>query len=253
MLKLKRSRKNNEIHIQIRQPLRLFDRYFLLALVAAFAIHLFAAFLFHVRLFSFGEIETVLPATKAYAHFVKGSAQESDAIVSTQINLEGRLTLAHLIPPESMPTLYPLEPSLSMPSIEYSETQENNPFSAIEKDVEDSYFANLEIPVVTPPVKVMITGALAEIPMQDFKDEISHLFAPLQFSAQNLHQERIVYSVQMDTNTGQIFWFEPLESSLNSEQTTLTENLLKSIFFQSNPDHFVQSGQVEFIFTWSDV
>ena len=251
MLKLEKSKKNGEIQIQLRPSMRLFDRYFLLALAAAVALHLFAALLFHVRLFSMGEIETILPATKAYAHFVKGSANENDAIVSAQVNMEGRFTPAQLHPPQSMPLLKPLNPSHPIYSIDYSGSRQkkNNPFIEIEKDIEENHFALLDIPVVASSVKIAITGPLAKIPLQDIKEELSPLFTLRTFSPKNLHQERAVYTVQVDAKSGQIFWFQPHETTLNKLQTTLAEKLLKNMLFQIHPGEFIQTGQIELTFT----
>ena len=249
MLKLEKSRKDGEIHIRLRQPVRLCDRYFLFALAAAISVHLLGALLFHIRLFSLGESESILPPTKAYAHFIKGSPEESDAVVTAQVNMEGRLTPAQLAPPESFPSLQPLAPPYLAHSVDYPVNLENNPFIEIEKDIEENYFALLDIPVIAPSVKIAITGPLAEIPLQAFNDEFSRLFDLHKFSAQNLRQECLVYSVQVDSKSGQIFWFQAQEPSHNNVQTAMAEKLLKNIIFQTNRRDFVQNGQVEITFT----
>ena len=112
MLKLEKSSKNSEIHIRVRPSKSRFDRQFLWAFSLALGMHLLAAILFHIRLFSLGENESVLPATKTLAHFVKSSVNDKDAIVSAQPNMEGRLTPAQLAPPSSFPNLKLLNPHI---------------------------------------------------------------------------------------------------------------------------------------------
>ncbi len=249
MFKIEKSKKSNEIQIGMRQSAFIFDRYFILALVTAIAIHLAAALLFHVRLFSMWEIETILPATKAYAHFVKSSVEENDTAAIAQINREGRLTPAQLAPNESLPVLPPLKISSDHQSIDYRVNNVNNPFVEIEKDIEEKYFEFDEIPLIIPSIKIIISGPLSEIPLQDFDAEIAKLFVLQKLSSKNLHQERLVYAVKVNMHTGQIFWFQPQESITNKKQTYLAEKILKNILFQTNDKDFLQNGQVEITFT----
>lgn len=248
MLKIKKSKKSYEIHVGMGQPLFIFDRYFILALTAAFTIHLIAASLFHVRLFSVWEIETILPATKSYSHIVK-SVPEEDVDVIARINREGRLTPAHLVPIKSFPALPKLTISRIHSSSDYLVENDKNPFLEMEEIIEDRYFEVDDIPLITSPVKVAIFGPLAEIPLQTFDEDISRSFVLQKFSLKNLHQERIVYDVQVDLHTGQIFWFQAQRSPIDKKQTIFAEKLLKNISFQINEKDFVQSGQIEITFT----
>ena len=126
---------------------------------------------------------------------------------------------------------------------------ENNPFIEIEREVIGNYFDRLDIPFIASAAKIVLSGPLADFPMQSFNPEFTPLFELHKFSPNHIHQQRIVYDVRVDANSGQIFWFHPQESSMDELQTVLAEKLLKGIHFQMNPEDFVQSGQVEITFT----
>jgi hypothetical protein len=249
MLKLEKSRKNNEIHIRLRQSSRFLDRYLLGAFAAALSLHLLAALLFHVRLFSTSQFETILPSTRVQTHFIKGSINESDAIVGSQINKEGRLTPAQLAPPESFPSPLPLQNASLIGTIDPPSLLENNPFAAIEKDIEETYFAHWDLPVIAPAVKISVSGPLGDIPLLISNEELLKLFCPSKFSAAELKQERLVYAVELDASTGKIFWFQPEDLSVDKSFLTTAEKVLKSIVFQTDGKDFMRSGIVEITFT----
>ena len=253
MLKIEKSKKNNEINIQIRHPSRLLDRYFLLALGTALGGHLLAALLFHVHLFTLGEIETTLPPTRALAHYVKSSPEDkSEAFVSAQINREGRLTPAQLAPPGSLPLLPELPPPHHIVSMDYHYNLKSDAFAEIEKDSEDSNFTLLDIPIIASPLKVSVAGPLAELSLQTLSEEMAALIEPQKFPPKNLQQEHIVYAVEVDIKSGKIFWFQPIENSLDHLKQELAEKILKGMVFQTDDSKdFVQSGQVEITFTGS--
>ncbi len=249
MLKLEKSKKNSEIHVRMRRPTRIFDRYFLFALSTAVAIHLLGAVLFNVKLFTLGETGPILPASKVFTQFIKSSISENDAIVTTSINLEGRLTSAQLAPIPSSPSLKPLPPVQLTHSYHSIEKLQTHPFLEIEKIAEENHFSHLEIPILAPSIKIAVAGPLAEIPLQDFDDEFKNLFQLASFSPQNLRQQRIVYAVQVDANTGLIYWFQSDDNVLDKSQVAVAEKLLKNMQFQTNSQDFVQNGYVEITFT----
>lgn len=251
MLTLEKSKKNNAIHVKMRQPMHIFDRFFMIALSAAIALHLIAALLFHIKLFSVGEIETILPATKTYAHFVKGSIQESDAFVIARVNKEGRLTPAKLAPQGTKPSIPTLSPVIQVPQAELiAQNEEEHLFVEIEKDLEENYFATVELPVIAPLIKLEVSGMLAESPLQEFDKDDARFFELHQFSPHNLHQDKIVYLVKVDTRSGQIFWFEPYEPLINNKMhIAIAEKIMKKMLFQTKTDDFIQSGEIEMTFT----
>lgn len=249
MLKIGKSKKNNEIFVELRQPFRVFDRTFLLALTTAISLHLFAAILFHVRLFSWGGVETILPATNTDAYFVKSSAEEKDAIVTSQIDKEGRLTPAQMAPLGTSPSIPGIIP-LHVASVNniYLTSMGNNPFLEIEKDVEESYFSQNEIPFISSNVKISVSGLIAELPFTIRDQQLSALFELQKFPS-DIRQDRIVYHVDIDSNSGEVFWFYAEQNALNKKQLILAEKLLKNLLFKIPKDEFIQTGQIEITFT----
>lgn len=251
MLKLEKSRKNSDINICLRQPKRLLDRYFLSALAGAIGLHLFAAILFHVRLFSFGQIETLLPTTRAHAHYIKGSTDDHDAIVMAQINMQGRLTPAHLSPTLSTPDYQTLSAPTILKPIEALSMSKSNLFEHLESNREHDDFSNLNLPTFYPPLKINVTNLPEDLKFTILTKEDSQLFVSRKIPEKNLKQFRLTYSVQIDSN-GQVFWYHLEENTQNKSQMLLAEKFLKMMHFPIKSNEFVQNGYIEFIFSSGD-
>lgn len=253
MLKLEKSHKNSEIHIRVRQPIRCCDRYFIISLLSALSLHLFAALLFHVRLFSSGEIETILPATRAYTHHVKSSTQQNDSVSITQANLEGRLTPAQLIPPTTEPSLDTFFISSIYNIQDLKPSSKDHAFIDIEKDIEENYFMDFDLPLSVPFIKIEVAGPLAEIPFQNMNPDLYSFFDNRTFSSQKLQQKHCLFAVQVDPSSGQIFWFQLNENDLDKDSMILAEKILKNILFKTSGDDIVLSGFIEMTFSSGNV
>lgn len=253
MLKLEKSKKNREINIRLRQPTNLFDRYFLIALATAIGIHLLAALVFHVRLFSFGQIETLLPATRAQAHFIKGSTDERDALVTAQVDMQGRITPAQLAPVLSQPTLQPLPPPQVLKPVESFSNPVNPLLVYSENKIEDHLLENLNLPVFKPAIKIQAFGFSEEFNLSNLSEKESTLLLPKKFSPKNLLQDKLVYNVLVEFETGEVFWYQLEEASQNKTHREIAESMLKKIRFYSNHNEFVQNGSIEFTFSSGDV
>lgn len=250
MLGLKKSPKNNEIHLQLKPKQRFFDQSLRLAFMIALALHLGAALLFHVRLFSNRQIETILPPTNTLAHFIKSSADENEAIVTSRIDTEGRLTAAQLIPPASNPELLSFESPKLIKELQFKQFDLlYNPFIEIEREVEENYFTHLDLPLFTSPVKIAVSGPLAEIPIAPLDKQFHDLFELQQYSPHQYSQKRAIYTVKVDTNSGQIFWYQLKENAIEQSQTALAEKLLKNFHFLFSTQEVIVNGEIEIIFT----
>lgn len=250
MLELKKNRSNRAIAIRYKQVEKVFDRSFLFALSLALGAHFLGALLFHVSLFSLGNIETILPPTQALTSIIKTSTDEKDAIVTTETNFEGRLTPAQLVPPLSVP---------SFPEIVYLSNSLSEPRQLFKLD--DSLHKNLDsvlnsksslnLSVKVPSVVVNVFG---EIGASNYKFP-SHLkkhFESKSISFKSLKQNHLIYKIHVDANTGEVFWFNLETPSAEKKQIALAESLLMQMRFQDQNLSPFSSGQIQFTFSKED-
>lgn len=245
MLKLKKSPKHCEVQIQFRPQKEFLDRYLIISLTFALSIHFVAGLLFHVQLFSKDQLETILPPTKTFLQHIQGAPLEE--IVSVKVNTEGRLTPAHLAPPLSSPSLPPLLLSRE-DSISTFETLYQDLFLEIEKDLQEPYLNEIDIPVILPAVTLNFSGEIAEIPLHALSDDMQEYFSPRTFASSKLDQKRILFDVQVDARNGKVFWYELEREKSDQANTLVAEKILKKISFETSPKYFVHSGTIEFIF-----
>ncbi|MBN9377532.1 MAG: hypothetical protein BGO14_10570 [Chlamydiales bacterium 38-26] len=246
MLKLKKSTKHSEIQIQFRPQREFLDRYLIFSLAFALSIHLIAGFLFHVQLFSKGQLETILPPTKTFLQHIQGAPLEE--VVSVKVNTEGRLTPAQLAPPLSSPSLPPLLLS-NEERINTFETLYQDLFLEIEKDLQGPYLHDIDIPVILPAVTLNFSGEIAELPLHPLSDDMQDFFSPRTFASSKLDQKRILFDVQVDAWNGKVFWYEPEMEKSDQAHMIVAEKILRKLSFATSPKYFVHSGTVEFIFT----
>lgn len=232
MLKLQRNRK--EISIFVHGKDSSFNRLFFFALSVAVGLHLFAFMLFQIHSF-FAAGDTIL----------RPSMVEVDL---NGLSLEDGIT-AYV--EESSP-IYLLTPLLSQPQLpSFPQPQFHIDMTAFDQQKKESdLFEELENDLgrwvsfdnrsPPPAFAVAISGELASIPLlnQELFDKIPKVSAPLVLS----------YAVQVERQTGSIFWYTPKQLIADTAAVKATEEILKNMQFAVDTHAFVSSGEVEFIF-----
>jgi hypothetical protein len=110
------------------------------------------------------------------------------------------------------------------------------PFLSIERGVYETMPSLRETPSA-PSLKIQISGALAGVRMANSG---RNLALPAVSSAQ-----RTVYNVQVESSSGRVFWYEPVQLSADREFNHFSEKVLRQLHFQASPAQYFISGQVE--------
>lgn len=234
MLKLEKF-SPNEIHIRIRDKDQIFNPPLLKALGLALGIHLLALLLFHVSPFKIGFFENARPPAQVEADLTHDLQNLDHAILADPEN-EGRLARAIFERQELIPGLPALEiPRLGKVEFGSEKVGSGNPFYQIEKTVFQPELGPRWVSGLAPPVAVFLSKnlILEEMP-EILRPEIG---GPL--------EERVIYQVQVNSQTGKVFWFEIVEKTTRPELNLYAQKLLLDLHFHAEPQTFITSGEVE--------
>lgn len=234
MLKLEKF-SPNEIHIRIRDKDQIFNPPLLKALGLAIGIHLLALLLFHVSPFKIGFFENVYPPAQVEVDLTHDLPSPDHAVLADPEN-EGRLARAIFERRELIPSL----PSLEIPrlgKIEFGSEKagSSNPFYQIEKAFFQPESGPRGLPGFGPTVAVFPSKNL-------ILEEMPLIVSPeIGVSL----EERVIYRVQVNSQTGKVFWFEILEKTSRPELNLYAQKLLMDLHFHAEPQSFITSGEVE--------
>jgi len=229
MLKLERLSHNRVINISLRDKEKVISRTFLQALAVAIGFHFIGFVLFHVQPFKADRTESLFPPVE-----VNTSVGEEGT--HAEVGEGKQLRRYHLEPELSKPT-FPLFPQAPLKREIHSVNHPGvnvHPFQELE---EVSLFPVLfDLPEIRhPPLSVIVSGPLAEKKLEEVP-ELKHV--P---EAMLAH-----YHVQIDDQTGRIFWYEILEDTKSSD---ITESILEKLRFEQDPKGFVTDGFVDIVLT----
>ena len=94
-----------------------------------------------------------------------------------------------------------------------------------------------------PRIQLVISGDLAELHLVD-TDPLLKQMKPMAFDESPTY---VTYQVQLDEKTGQIFWYERLESSSAIAIDQLTEKILLNLRFSPPENHEPVTGTLNFV------
>lgn len=238
MLKLEKSAKADEITIVLRQR----DRFFNAALVKAFSIalglHLLAALLFEVQVFKIIGSQTIFPPMMVDADLANGL----EGNIFIDIN-ETDLQPLTVKEPHGSPFVF-VDPPAKKDSYALN-LMENTGTSST------TLFASIEKPDFVPDdvkwgccrsgsqkIYLHVAGPLAGRPME------WNLTTGANYRVPYL----AVYAVQVDDQSGTIFWYEPKHKVVNAALDRIAENILREIRFNTVNGSFVTPGEIEIHF-----
>lgn len=254
MLRLEKVSRNREIHISLRAKEHRFNRSFIIALCLAISLHLSAAFIFHIGPFKIFDGGLILPPAMVTAEIENDFDRDVENQAVAQIDNEGIPQRYLLMPKLSTLTL----PKIAEPSvfkeIEFIKEKDPtfNPFLKIERDLQQIYFVKDEPPKEYIPIQIFVSGSLDQnnflrddLEMKEFFS----LFFPKKNSSSYLKYYRVLYAVQVESKTGQVFWFEAKEKSDVEEMNHIAEKMIKNMRFKKEEKSFVSLGEIEIHFT----
>lgn len=233
MLKLEKTADLSTIVIRIREKERFFEPGLVKALAIALILHSGALILIHVTPFSFTS-NFIFPLVRVQSDLPLAA---TSALVVEDINEEEFAPPPFLFAPPlewvSGPSEFPLPSSVMFdPSM----------LDSIEKNMWPKWNEPLLYQLEEPLVQLSISGDLAKIPLIS-DDPLLNQIEPL-----TTHSPfYVVYEVQLDQATGEIFWFERTENSGIKRIDQLTETILLNLRFAPLNQEDTIKGTLSFI------
>lgn len=246
MLKLKRISREQQIHVFIRDPERQFSHTFLMALGIAVGIHLTALLVFHVIPFRLSFDGPLLPPVHVESDLAAPmEVLDSGVLANTDRDLAP--LRYYLEPKKSMPSLPKPPQSSLVRQVEYIKESSiaTNPFLGLESDLLQPDFEVFDKTAVNlQPFDLFLTGTISGAKLID--DGLRDKFLP---NINQLEKQyRATYAVQVESQTGHIFWFEPKQTTAIEVLDKLAEKILLDMKFIKDKKAFVLSGEVEILF-----
>jgi len=234
MLRLEKSADLSNVTIRIREKENFFDSYLLKALAIALSLHAVGLILFQVTPFAFTSTFTFAPVHVQSDLPIKG--------VSALVLNYGE---ENEIAPPPLPFIPPLDwiafapESPLVPSVVFN----SRTLLALEERVWPKWEMPLPIKLEEPQIQLAISGDLAELPLLS-RDP---LLNQMQVVSSHDSAAYVTYKVQLDEKSGEIFWYERVESSMISAIDQLTEKILLNLRFAPPKDHVPVLGKLNFI------
>lgn len=241
MLKLEKIRR--EINIGVRDKERVLNPVFLKALGIAIALHLAGIVLFQIHPF-ITTSNFILPPSlvESDIHFDVGDN-------SVLANFEKEGVFRDMLEPRASVLEIPaMPPSPVQKQLEYTFTQQTNPFFEIDEDWEHLITEGRFISI-SDPIHMHISGALAEIPLLNNGIHQEFPTSLMSQGSKPLKKDLVAFMVQVERATGRIFWYIQTQAANTSAINTMAEKILNGMRFEANSQHFVSAGEVEMTFT----
>lgn len=231
-----------EIHVGIRDKERVFNPIFLKALGIALVLHLGAFILFQIPPF-ITTSDSILPPAFVESDIHFGSGDHSTL---AHIENEGMVQRDLYEPAFSQLELPAIPAFHRQKSVEWSQSAHIHADEESE-DRRGSFMEKGRSLASMEPIRIQISGALAEIPLLD--DGIrEELISFLSAQGSKTLGERLIYMVQVELMSGCVFWHLPAQAASVPALSSCAEQILRDMRFQSSQQCFVCAGEIEMTF-----
>lgn len=232
MLKLERTSQLSGLTVRLRERERFFEPRLLKALAIALLFHCSALLFFNITPFTFSSAFTFPPVqvqfdqpSKSISTLVSAYVEESDELLPPPLTLIPALDWISLPQQSTLTASAPLDPQALQPLEERLWPKWQEPLSP-----------HLE----EPRIQLTISGDLAELPLA-VSDPLLNQMQPLSSSS----PAYVTYQVQMDEKTGELFWYERIQSSGIVAIDHLTEKILLNLRFSPKSQEMI-TGTLSF-------
>ena len=244
MLKLERRDKSKEIQIVLSHRGSIFNRAMIQAFLLALGIHLGALILFHIE--GFKIVEGTKIATPAVveldvdslaAVFIDSEAQggEDSFFIVREPKRGKPAPLVVLGSPHDKENLSESTVFKSIEPPRYCQRDCFSPFEFLDSISKKSPRA----------IRVLPIAALSGREWS-YNETIKGVFE----SSQRVSSQRVVFAVQVEDSTGEVFWFEPVQINAEDRFVKMAEEIVKTIQFKPSRNSFITAGNVEIF--WSE-
>lgn len=238
MLKLEKLRRSDPVAIRLREKEKLFTRAFTIALAIALAFHLSLFVVFKIQPFNSGssflfppvQVESALPNSSHTTLQVYNHQDKEDFELFLQ---------DHPVFPKQQEDLFRVQLEHSRPLT----------IPASFRVLEERFIPIRSSPMMgkTQQFQFFISGPLAG------RQLISKADLPsLPINGKKLSQAEAFYQVQIDPETGTLFWYEIIQATGRKEIDALFEQFLKTLRFSAEPLLEHLKGEVHFIMMVDD-
>lgn len=227
MLRVEKS-KNCQINVCFRKRESCFNPLFLKALGLALAIHLSGFIFFRIHPFK-SDSNFIFPPIQV----VSQPKLESSLVAIEHPSTENLSFPIAMFTPA--PFMMPNPPDFSAPALETS-SLENVPSISI--PIEKTYY----------PIQIHVSGHLANRKLVEGTPDLS----PRRTFQSESQQYHLTYRVQVDPETGVVFWIDKLLSSNLKAVDKQVERILHQLRFETNANLDGTQGQIDFFVTQYD-
>lgn len=248
MLKLEKGSRLSGLMMRMRERERFFEPRLLKALMIALIFHIGGFLLFHVSPFSLPS-SFVFPPIEVQSESIQPrvSALASTTPEENEEFSPPPLTLIPIMDWISLPKESALLPTLAF-NFEV--------LQPLEQRVWPKWHEPLSIPLEEPHIQLVISGDLAKHTLvemdpllNEMQPQINSRDPPtLESESNQSPKERFVtYQVLMDEKTGELFWYERVESSGVVALDRLTEKILLNLHFVPAYSTELVTGALNFV------
>ncbi len=234
MLKLEKTSQLSGLTVRLRERERFFEPRLLKALAIALFLHCGALFFFHVTPFNFSstfifppvQVQSMQPV-QTVSTIVSIHMENDENLQPPPINLIPTLDWIPLSKPTTLLTSLPLDLQT---------------FQMLEERVWPTWQEPLSLELQEPIVQLNISGDLAELPLMT-SDPLLNQLQSFSLLSSPVY---VTYQVQMNEKTGEIFWYDRLQSSGIADIDRLTERILLNLRFSPKTEETVL-GHLNFV------
>lgn len=236
MLKLEKTSHFSGLRVRLRERERFFEPRLLKALAMALIFHSGALLLFHVAPFDLSSTFRFPPVQ-----------------VNSILDQQQGISVTALVHPEENEEI--LSPPFSIiPALDWNFFSQNSTlistphldtytFQSLEEHLWPKWYEPLSLRLEEPYIQLIISGDLADLSLIA-SDPLLNQMQPFSPSLSPVY---VTYQVQMDEKTGELFWYERIESSGIEAVDRKTEKILKNLRFAIREPLELVSGSLNFI------
>lgn len=242
MLRIDKKSHGTQVHLELISVAEAFNSSFFRALGIAFLIHAGALALFQISPFKIRYAEAVFPPVEVNVD----TRLASEGTVTADPEPDAYLDFSLAYPRQSLPKIHSaVPPSRRLPESPKLLPIHAPPFQEYYGSLYADRIRRLSPPhFKMPPISVRLTGEWAErtFTMTPLPPELLDSYGKKRsFEGGAL----LSYRIKVDPHTGKIFWFSKISGESKRKLEALSERILASITFHTQPPESISEGEIE--------
>lgn len=234
MLKLEKTSHSSFPTLRMRERERFFEPRLLKALLIALFLHVSALVLFHVTPFHFSST-FIFPPIRVQTDWPPHSV----SVLTTPRQEEEVLFPPSVALIPALDWISSSQESTLMPSLNLDPYA----FQDIEKQVWPQWQEPLSLQLEEPRIQLTISGDLAQHSLVA-TDSLLQQMQPLSWNEPHTY---VTYQVLLDNTTGELFWYERIDSHAETVIYQLTEKILLNLRFSFSETQPIVKGTLRFV------